>query len=325
MSVEQQVTRARLINKTSIAGRFVDETPAQNAKHREIARRHRRRCNDRAAFIPRLRIAELQRIFVMHYREKRLPDDDAGRADLRLMADHLAQIDPRLIRPWATTWLPTLTSTELDALVEQVGTGKRWKADALARELGLDDAIRTRLKIKTIGAIDCGKAMRKSRRRRKRIAADRARRAKAGARPHAQSAENLMPWIEAGISRATYYRRRAIQKPGLETVETNSRPIDRRSSTAKNRQQKVATAVAQDTPTFPGEPLPLCFRVNGLFDQDGIAEATGLAPVECTLRRLQAVASVVARSPNPERWSHLLVAASGAWARARREAASDGR
>jgi hypothetical protein len=135
------------------------------------------------------------------------------------MADHLAQIDPRLIRPWAATWMPTLPATELDALIADVGTGRRWKADALARELGLDDATRTRLKIKTIGAIDCGKAKRKTRRRRKRIAADRARRAKAGARPHSQSAENLMPWIEAGISRATYYRRRRAQITTGETVD----------------------------------------------------------------------------------------------------------
>ena len=51
-----------------------------------------------------------------------------------------------------------------------------------------DGAIWTRLKIKTIGAIDCGKAKCMTCRRRKRIAAYRARRAKAGARPHAQSA-----------------------------------------------------------------------------------------------------------------------------------------
>jgi hypothetical protein len=325
MSVEQEITRARPTNKANIAATFADETPAQIAKHREIARRHRRRRNDRAAFIPRLRIAELERIFVMHYREKRLPDDDAGRADLRLMADHLAQIDPRQIRPWATTWLPTLTSAELDALVEQVGTGKRWKADALARELGLDDETRTRLKIKTIGAVDCGKAKRMTRRRRKRIAADRERRAKAGAKPHSRSAERLSPWIELGISRATYYRRRRAQITTCETAETETRPIVRSTSIASGSANPERQEHGVEARAFTAKPLPLCFRVNGLFDQDGIAEAMGLAPVECARRRLKAVASAVARSPDPERWSHLLVAASGAWARARREATFDGR
>lgn len=185
MAVDGQITRASLTNKPSVAGTFAGETPAQIAKHREIARRHRRRCND-SAFIPRLRIAELQRIFVFTYGARCLPDDDAGRADLRLMADHLAQIDPGMLRPWAATWMPTLPDTELDALIAKVSTGRRWKADALARELGLDDATRTRLNIKTIGALDCGKTKRMTRRHRKRIAADRARRARAGASPHAQ-------------------------------------------------------------------------------------------------------------------------------------------
>jgi hypothetical protein len=49
-------------------------------------------------------------------------------------------------------------------------------------------------------------------------------------------------------------------------------------------------------------------------DQDVIAEAMGL---ERARLRLQAVASAVARSPEPERWQHLIVAASGAWARAK--------
>ena len=142
-------------------------------------------------------------------RDKQLPDDDAGRADLRLMADHIAQIDARLIRTWAATWMPTIPPAELDALIVSVGAGRHWKADALARELGLDDATRDRLRIRTIGAIDCGKAKRMTRRRRKRIAADRARRVRAGARPHAQSASATQPWLNEGISRRTWYRRRA--------------------------------------------------------------------------------------------------------------------
>lgn len=54
--------------------------------------------------------------------------------------------------------MPTIPPAELDALIARVG--RRWKADALARELCLDDATRARLKIKTIGAIDCSKAQR---------------------------------------------------------------------------------------------------------------------------------------------------------------------
>jgi hypothetical protein len=131
MADGHHLARARPRDRERVA-HFADETPQQIAKHREIARRHRRRCND-TAFIPRLRIAELQRIFVMHYGEKHLPDDDAGRADLRLMADHLAQIDARLIRSWAATWMPTLPVTEVDALIADVGTGRRWKSGSGGR------------------------------------------------------------------------------------------------------------------------------------------------------------------------------------------------
>ncbi|UVO38097.1 hypothetical protein KUL72_06890 [Bradyrhizobium arachidis] len=230
MAVDYRVTRAQLAGN-----RFADESPQQIARHREIERRHRRCREDGKSFLPRLRVAELQRIFVTYYGGRRLPDDDAGRADLRLMADHLAQIDPRLIRTWAAQWMPTFAGPELDMLIARVGIGRRWKADALARELRLDDSTRTRLKIRTIGAVDCSKSKRMTRRRRKRIAADRARRAKAGARPHTQSAAATQPWIDEGVSRSTYYRRRAARKAGRATVETDSRPIDRRSSIEKHQ------------------------------------------------------------------------------------------
>ena len=248
--LERYVGRFQIGPAPDAPGPFAGETLTQIAKHREIARRYRRRRN-KTNFLPRLRIAELERIFAMRYGGKLLPDDDAGREDLRLMADHFAQIDPNRIRTWVATWMPTLTPAELDPLIANVGTGRWWKADALARELGLDDATRTRLKIKTIGAVDCSKAKRKTRRRCRRNAADRARRAKAGARPHAQSAAQTMPWLDEGVSRRTWYRRRAQNG----TDGTSSRPIDRRSSIEKN-QCHGAPGCTAETSTFPGEPLP---------------------------------------------------------------------
>ncbi|MGY4466587.1 hypothetical protein ACVWWK_002269 [Bradyrhizobium sp. LB9.1b] len=257
MAVDRKVTRSSQANKASVAETFPNETLTQIAKHREIARRYRPGRGEKA-FIPRLRIAELERFFAMHYGARRLPDDDGGRADLRLMADHLAQIDPRLIREWTLQWMPTFPAAELGALITDVGIGRRWKADSLARELRLDDATRTRLKIKTIGAVDCGKAKRMTRRRRKRIAADRARRAKAGARPHTQSTAATQPWIDEAISRATYYRRLAARKTGRATVETDSRPIDHRSSIEKNECHSTTDPGREHsgaTSTFIAEPL----------------------------------------------------------------------
>ena len=277
MAVEQQVTRAY-----PTGNRFANETPQQVAQHREIARRHCRRRNDGANFLARLRLAELERFFAMYYGDKRLPDDDAGRADLRLVADHLAQIDPRLVRHWSLQWMPTLPGSELDALIADVGAGRRWKADAIAKELSLDDATRTRLKIRTIGAVDCGKAQRTTRRRRKRIAADRARRARAGARPHSQSAAATQPWLDEGISRRTWYRRRA--KVG--TDDTKSRPIVRSTSTVKNQSHEAQGKAdlgrehGGETSTCIAKPLssPLS-RVRRSCDQGQVDQVAGLDDV----------------------------------------------
>jgi hypothetical protein len=125
-------------------------------------------------------------------------------------------------------------------------------------------------------------------RRRKRIAADRARRAKAGARPHAQSAERLMPWIDEGISRSTWYRRRAK----IITDETNSRPIDLPSLLKANESHEEfpeacheASGSATDSEgahggeasTITAKPLPSpSFRVHQSSDQAKTDQIAGL-------------------------------------------------
>ncbi|WP_152621176.1 hypothetical protein [Bradyrhizobium japonicum] len=266
---------------------FAGETPAQIAKHREIERRHRRsRRYDTGPLIARLRAVELERIFVHTYGARSLPDDDAGRADLRLMADHLAQIDPRRIRIWAADWLPEIEGAELDALIASAGVGRRWKADPLALALGLDDATRTRLKIRTIGAVDCTKTQRKACRRRKRILAARARRAAAGAKPRAQAAESLMPWVAEGISRRTWYRRRA--KVGTDGTDTRpvplSSPESKRcheaasdSAEAADKRPGVGEAHSGETNSPIAKPLPSLHKGRS-HDETGLGDVAGLDP-----------------------------------------------
>jgi hypothetical protein len=105
-----------------------------------------------------------------------------------------------------------------DALVNP----QRWKADALAWRLRLTAADRAALGITTIGAIDENKAARTKRRRAKdRQRKENARRAK-GVKPRAtyegQSTSKAKPWLEEGISRAQWYRRRARETdPSNET------------------------------------------------------------------------------------------------------------
>jgi hypothetical protein len=103
---------------------------------------------------PRLRKRALERIFIDRYGSRTLPDDDAGRDDLRLMADHLAQLSKNHVAAWASLWAPWLSAEETDALIEEVGSGKYWTAEALGKELNLDDATATRLGTRTIRPVD---------------------------------------------------------------------------------------------------------------------------------------------------------------------------
>src|ERR1700730_10573428 len=130
---------------------------------------------------PRLRKRELERIFILRWRGRKLPDDEAGRGDLRLMADHLAQLGKKYIEAWASLWAPWLSEEETDALIEEVGAGKYWTAAALAEELNLDDATRARLDVRTIRPVDCDEALRLERQKAKKVARRKAKRAGARA------------------------------------------------------------------------------------------------------------------------------------------------
>jgi len=162
-----------------------------------------------------LRLHDLARIFRHRY-GLTLPDDDAGRDDLEVAINHLAS----LARPrkhmidWIDLWAPWLTGKEQRQIIgDAIANPQHWKADQLAWRLKLTAEERRMLGVTTIGAIDENKAARTKRRRKlERERKARARRAK-GAKPRkvyeTQSAEQEMPWIDEGISRRTWYRRRA--------------------------------------------------------------------------------------------------------------------
>lgn len=163
-----------------------------------------------------LRIADLSTLFRSRYGIT-LPDDDAGRDDIRLAVDHLAALahPARAITRWLETWAPWMTLAEhREVIADGIADQRHWKADALAWRLRLTREERMQLGITTIGAIDHGKAARTKRRKdldRERKAA---KRRAAGAKPRAAyeggSLEQSKPWLAEGISRRTWYRRRVI-------------------------------------------------------------------------------------------------------------------
>jgi hypothetical protein len=192
---------------------FRNETPEQRFDHRIIAHKYRvagDRRSRRADPKTYIRIRELERLFFDRYGAM-LPNDDAGLDDIFVMANHLAQLaepDQR-ITAWLRRWAPWYGEDSTVALIRSVTpTPIKWRADVLARQLGLDYATRTRLRITTIGAIDCGKAKRAALRRERNNAAKRASRAKGGAASHATCAARTEPWKALGISPSTYYRKR---------------------------------------------------------------------------------------------------------------------
>jgi hypothetical protein len=195
------------------------------AKRAEIAARYKAKRRDRPVSMAALRIADLRRLFQARYGNE-LPDDDAGRDDVLLMAHHLARRigDPaRRIAAWLASAAPWISKTErADLIAAVLGKPLRWRADKLAQRLSLTDAERRRLRITTIGAIDKTKAERQLERKDRKREAARARRRAGGAWPRtayeASSVARMQPWLAMGISRRTWYR-------GRQQLGTSSGPV----------------------------------------------------------------------------------------------------
>jgi hypothetical protein len=197
---------------------FAGENAGQRFKHRIIALEYRPR-QQRQQHGPKLsnfRKKELEMVFTQRYRSWQLPNDDAGRADLRIMLDHLALRGEDHARRWAELKAPWMPEAELDDMVDDVGEGKFWTPAALGKALNLTNAERMRLDIRTIRPVDRTKKQLEQDCRERHAKAEAARRAKAGAKPQATSAERMQPWKTAGISRAKWYRLKRH-----ETFETN--------------------------------------------------------------------------------------------------------
>jgi len=194
---------------------------AHRLEHAEIARRYRAKRKRRPRpTLAQIRVRELERLFVHRYGDT-LPNDDAGRDDVSIMAHHLASTPGNCddsITVWVQCFAPWYPSGDLKTLIEDASTNTaRWKADRLARDLHLTYEDRTLLGIKTIGAIDFPKAWRIRNRRALKNAARQAARRAQGIKPRADYEQDAIarrkPWEDLGISRATWYRRRSLTPP----------------------------------------------------------------------------------------------------------------
>ena len=140
-----------------------------------------------------------------------LPDDDSGRDDVQLYADHYDNFD--VLKAFCAKHAPWMSAEEIDG-VFILRRKQGWKAEDLAFALHLTDAERTRLGIRTIDAIDYTKAARTKRRKRMRREQEAARRHAAGAKPRSQSLMATRPWDHETppISRSKWYGRRKAER-----------------------------------------------------------------------------------------------------------------
>jgi hypothetical protein len=218
LGFKAQTPIAPLVSNLPAIIEFPTDEQRKAAQHREIARHYARPRRKRSRpGIAALTIGDLETFFGDKYGSA-FPDDDAGRGDLIVLLQYMAQLgDPRAMTACAARWCPWLSEVEHTAMLAGIERAPmRWRADALASEIGLNRATRTRLGITTIGAVDFGKGKRTKRRKKLNNADKRARRAAAGAKPHAMSAERMKPWLDLGISKATWNRRRKLAREARE-------------------------------------------------------------------------------------------------------------
>jgi hypothetical protein len=185
------------------------------AKLHEISVRYRKPVSMAA-----IRCAEIDRLVESRYGAA-LPADDAGRDDVWIMVHHLAQVSgdghARIVA-WLARRAPWMPPSEREALVTNVfAKPVRWRAITLGEKFRLTSVERSQLGIKTIAACDMTKAESDAARENRKRLAKRAQRRRDGVKPRQEYETSAIghgkPWIAAGVSKATWYRRQPRSAP----------------------------------------------------------------------------------------------------------------
>ncbi|SFV16001.1 hypothetical protein SAMN05192541_124113 [Bradyrhizobium arachidis] len=197
-----------------MTSRIVRALP-KDAQHRIVAWRHkvdaRARGFGKRPPAANLRAWELEKIFRYRF-GKFIPCNADGREALRVIAEAYrfakgGDLQSKLTgyvrarAPWATS--------EVDAIAAAAATACWQSADELAWRIKLSPMERERLEIRTIGAVGLNKRRRSAIQKTKHKQRESARRKANGAKPHAESLNRTRPWEAEGISRRTWFRRRA--------------------------------------------------------------------------------------------------------------------
>jgi hypothetical protein len=240
---------------------------------------------------------------------------------------------PRRLSEWVRTNAPTVPHERVTEAVERATDHPYPQgADRLARSIGLSYAERQRLKIKAIGADDATKEQRKQFAKERKRICDRIRRERqrreAGAIPRdeylAQSVARQQPWLDDGVSKRTWYRRRKLLGTGASLVGTGASPIlepaggtgpsrynssptaRRHTSAAANVPALAHAGGTGNPPALSPQSKPAALAGDG--SGFGRAEKNPQPPFACTAEGWRASApagSAVAREPAVEVHSKL--------------------
>jgi hypothetical protein len=182
----------------------------------------------------RLRLGNLRKLFRHRYGPT-VPDDDAGREDLReLLLPISVSANADLKMPnTVEVWAPWMQQQEVVALVDDINRTPRQQRMPTARQLGkrlrVTNGERERLKLWTIAASDLTAQEVLAWRRAKAGARKRRLRQSRGSKPRAEyeatSANRTKPWLALGISRRTWYYRRCTSPSAVRLRSAADTPV----------------------------------------------------------------------------------------------------
>ncbi len=177
------------------------------------------------------RMREIEKI--IRYRHGNGIPDPCGTDDADLCLAYLRAValtpDSQSASSWALVWAPWADPVMLDLLDKSaLGRKKMPKADAVAKMLYVRMKERTLLGLKTIGACDVSRAdrqisakERKRERDRNRQEQKRRQLGRVDRKSYeATSLTKLQPWLEEGVSRRTWERRRVASLSQIEISTT---------------------------------------------------------------------------------------------------------
>ena len=216
------------------------------------APRHR---NPDPEVMRRLRLGDLKRL-LRHRYGPTLPDDDAGREDLRelLLPVSLRVDSPVLVmRNIIETWAPWMDAAETYSIlqeIEQTPPSVRTRtAKNLGGRLNVTNDERERLRLWTIAPVDLTDHQRAEWRRAKRNERRTQKRRRAGIKSRtaflASSKSRQKPWESQGVSRRTWYRRRKKLAQSVAQVVAQLNSYQYRDETCATEQDESQQAESE--------------------------------------------------------------------------------